>query len=61
MQVVSVCFEEYSELIHYSDQWDLSDPDEIYYRFNTYISNRYKSLGSWGTDGTLDEHFLTIF
>jgi len=60
MQVVPVLFEDLSGIIKYSDQWNLSDSEDIYYRFQTYMS-RDRTLASWGSDGTLDENFLAIF
>lgn len=60
MQVVPVLFDEYSEIIKYSDQWDLSYSADTYSRFQTYISE-CKRLGSWGSNETLDEYFLAIF
>lgn len=60
MQVVPVLFEDLDDPIQFSTQWDLSDSDDIYYRFDTYIHG-CKRLGSWSTNGTLDENFLAIF
>lgn len=60
MQVVPVLFERYPANIYYPVKWNLSDPVDIEYRFDTYIS-RSRLLGSWGTNNTHKESFLTIF
>lgn len=60
MKVMPVLFEDELEIIQYSSQWDLHYPNDIYSRFDTYISD-FRVLGSWGSNGTLDEIFLIIF